>query len=141
MITIDLTMPFQIANILILIVIMNIVLYRPIRTILAEREKRISGLEKDVDEFNKNARLRLEEFDAKLNDARGRAKAELDTARGEAQSVGAEKLAGIRKEVDGKKAESLAQIQEQISKAGDELKGQVEGFASEMAGKVLGRAL
>jgi len=141
MITIDLTMPFQIANILILIVIMNIVLYRPIRTILAEREKRISGLEKDVDEFNKNARLRLEEFDAKLNDARGRAKAELDSARGEAQVVGAEKLAEIRKEVDGKKAESLAQIQAQITKAGDELKGQVEGFASEMAGKVLGRAL
>jgi len=65
MITIDLTMPIQIANMLILIVIMNIVLYRPIRTILAEREKRISGLEKDVDEFNKNAKLRLEEFDAR----------------------------------------------------------------------------
>jgi F-type H+-transporting ATPase subunit b len=141
MITIDLTMPIQIVNILILIVIMNIVLYRPIRTILAEREKRISGLEKDVDEFNKNARLRLEEFDAKLNGARSRAKTELDEARGEAQAAGAEKVAGIRKEVDGKKAESFAQIQVQITKAGDELKGQVEGFASEMAAKVLGRAL
>ncbi|MFO7605344.1 MAG: ATP synthase F0 subunit B [Desulfurivibrionaceae bacterium] len=141
MITIDLTMPIQIINVLILIVIMNIVLYRPIRTILAEREKRVSGLEKDVEEFNKNARLRLEEFDAKLNDARSRAKAELDQARGEAQAAGAEKVAGIRKEVDTRKAESLAQIQEQIGKAGEELKVQVEGFASEMAAKVLGRAL
>ncbi|MFN2367085.1 MAG: ATP synthase F0 subunit B [Desulfurivibrionaceae bacterium] len=141
MITIDLTMPIQIVNILILIVIMNIVLYRPIRTILAEREKRVSGLEKDVEEFNKNARMRLEEFDAKLNGARSRAKAELDQARGEAQAAGAEKVAGIRKEVDNRKAESLAQIQEQITKAGEELKGQVDGFASEMAAKVLGRAL
>ncbi len=141
MITIDLTMPIQIINILILIVIMNIVLYRPIRTILAEREKRVRGLEKDVEEFTKNARLRLEEFDAKLNDARSRAKAELDQARGEAQAAGAEKLAGIRKEVDNRKAESLAQIQEQITKAGEELKTQVEGFASEMAAKVLGRAV
>ena len=141
MITIDLTMPIQIANILILIVIMNIVLYRPIRTILAEREKRISGLEKDVDEFNKNAKLRLEEFDAKLNDARNKAKAELDGARSEAQGAGAEKLAGIRAEVDGKKAESLAQIQDQIAKAGEELKSQVAGFASEMAAKIMGRAV
>lgn len=141
MITIDLTMPIQIANILILIVIMNIVLYRPIRTILAEREKRINGLEKDVDEFNKNAKLRLEEFDAKLNDARSRAKAELDTARNEAQAGGSEKLAEIRKESDGKKAESLALIHDQIGKAGEELKGQVEGFATEMATKIMGRAL
>ncbi|MDF1577099.1 MAG: ATP synthase F0 subunit B [Desulfurivibrionaceae bacterium] len=141
MITIDLTMPIQIVNILILIVIMNIVLYRPIRTILAEREKRISGLEKDVDEFNKNARLRLEEFDAKLNDARSRAKAELDAARGAAQAAGATKVAEIRKEADSRKSESLARIQEQINQAGAELKGQVNGFAAEMAAKVLGRAL
>ena len=141
MITIDFTMPLQIANILILIVIMNIVLYKPIRTILAEREKRISGLEKDVDEFNKNAKLRLEEFDAKLNDARSRAKTELDTVRGETQAAGAEKLAEIRKEADAKKAESLSQIQEQFAKAGAELKGQVKGFASEITAKIIGRAL
>ncbi|MCK4839683.1 MAG: ATP synthase F0 subunit B [Desulfobulbaceae bacterium] len=141
MITIDFTMPIQIVNMLILIVIMNIVLYRPIRTILAEREKRISGLEKDVDEFNKNAKLRLEEFDAKLNDARSQAKAELDTARSEAQGAGAEKLAGIRKEADDKKAAGLAQIETQFATAGKELKGQVEGFASEMAAKIMGRAL
>lgn len=141
MITIDLTMPIQIANIIILIVIMNIVLYKPIRTILTEREKRISGLEKDVDEFNKNAKLRLEEFDAKLNGARSRAKTELDSVRGEAQAAGAEKLAEIRKGADAKKAESLAQIQDQFAKAGEELKGQVEGFASEMAAKIIGRAL
>ena len=141
MITIDMTMPIQIANMLILIVIMNIVLYKPIRTILIERAKRISGLEKDVDEFNKNAKLRLEEFDNKLNDARTRAKTELDSVRGEAQSAGAEKLAEIRKEADGKKAESLGQIKSQISAASDELKGQVEGFATEMAAKILGRAL
>ena len=141
MITIDLTMPIQIANVLILIVIMNIVLYKPVRTILIEREKRISGLEKDVEEFNKNAKLRLDEFDNKLNAARSLAKTRLDDVRGETQAAGAEKLAEIRKEADGKKAESLAQIQSQIKTASDELKGQVEGFATDMAAKILGRAM
>jgi F-type H+-transporting ATPase subunit b len=141
MITIDLTMPIQIINILILIVIMNIVLYRPIRTILAERNKRISGLEKDVEEFNKNARLRLEEFEAKLNAARSRAKAELDTVRGEAQAGGAEKLAAIRQEADGKKTAGLAEIQAQMGQAGQELKGQVAEFAAAMATKIMGRTI
>ena len=141
MITIDLTMPIQILNILIMIGVMNAVLYKPIRTILLEREKRVSTLEKDVEDFEENARLRLEEFDNKLNDARGKAKAELDRVRGEAQTAGSEKLAEIRKESDGKKAESLKQIQDEIAKAQTELKGQVEGFASEMAGKILGRAV
>ena len=141
MITIDLTMLIQIANILILIVIMNIVLYKPIRTILAEREKKISGLEKDVDEFHKNAKMRLVEFDAKLNDARTRGKAELDKFRGEALADGAEKLAEIRKEAEGRKGESLKQIQEQFTTASNELKGQVAGFANEMAAKIMGRAL
>ena len=141
MITIDLTMPIQILNILIMIGVMNAVLYKPIRTILLEREKRVATLEKDVEDFEENARLRLEEFDNKLNDARGKAKAELDRVRGEAQSAGSEKLAEIRKESDGKKAESLKQIQAEIAKAQTELKGQVDGFASDMAGKILGRAV
>lgn len=141
MITIDLTMLVQIANILILIVIMNIVLYKPIRTILAERDKKISGLEKDVDEFHKNAKLRLAEFDAKLNEARNRAKAQLDKFRGEAMADGADKLAASRKEADARKAESLKQVEEQFAKASAELKGQVAGFANEMAVKLMGRAL
>lgn len=141
MIDIDLTMPLQIANILILIVIMNVVLYKPIRTILAEREKRISGLEKDVEEFHKNAKLRLEEFDDKLNGARSRAKDEVDKVRSEAQAVGNEKLAEIRKEVEAYKAENLGRIRDEFAKAGQELQGQVGAFAGEIAGKIMGRAI
>jgi len=141
MIEIDLTMPFQIAFILIMIVIMNIVLYKPIRAILAEREKRIGGLEKDVDEFHKNAKLRLEEFDEKLNGARSRAKAELDRVRAETQAVGNEKVAELRKEVDARKAENQGLIQSEFAKAHQELQAQVDGFAREIAGKIIGRTV
>ncbi len=141
MITIDLTMPLQIVNILILIVIMNIVLYKPIRTILAEREKKIGGLEKDVEEFNKNAKLRLEEYDAKLNGARSKAKNEVDQVRGAAQASGNEKLAEIRKEVEAFKADNLAVIANEFAKASQELMAQAETFAKEIAGKVIGRAI
>lgn len=141
MIEIDLTMPFQIAFILIMIVIMNIVLYKPIRSILTERDKRIGGLEKDVEEFHKNAKLRLEEFDEKLNGARSRAKTELDRVRAETQAVGNEKVAEIRKEVEAHKAANQSLIQAEFARASQELQGQVGGFATEIAGKIIGRAV
>jgi F-type H+-transporting ATPase subunit b len=141
MIEIDLTMPFQIAFILIMIVIMNIVLYKPIRSILAERDKRIGGLEKDVEEFHKNAKLRLEEFDEKLNGARSRAKTELDRVRAETQAVGNEKVAEIRKEVEAHKASNQSLIQAEFARASQELQAQVGGFAKDIAGKIIGRAV
>ena len=141
MITIDLTMPIQIANILILIVIMNAVLYRPIRNILKERKKQVAGLEKDIETFNRNAKLRLEEFDQKIADARAKAKGEFETLKKAAQDEGNTQLGQVRQEVDSVKAEQLSQIKTQLTAAQQELKGQVSGFATEIAGKVLGRAL
>ena len=87
MITIDITMVIQIVNMLVLMVVLNAVLYRPIRTILDERDRRLAELEKEIATFNKNAELRLQEFDTKLNDARRQAKERLDAARGEAQEA------------------------------------------------------
>ena len=141
MITIDLTMLIQIANMLLLIVVLNAVLYKPIRAILEERQKKISGLDEGIDQFKKNAVLRLDEFGQKMKDARIRAKKEYEAARSAALAESTEKLAGIRKEVDAQKTGQLAEIEKQFAAAQAELQGQISGFASEMAGKVLGRAL
>ena len=141
MITIDLTMLIQIANMLLLIVVLNAVLYKPIRSIIEERQKKITGLDEGIDQFKKNAVLRQDEFGQKMKDARIRAKKEYETARNPALAESTEKLAGIRKEVDVQKTGQLAEIEKQFAVAQSELQGQISGFASEMAGKVLGRAL
>ncbi|HIJ79753.1 MAG: ATP synthase F0 subunit B [Desulfobulbaceae bacterium] len=141
MITIDLTMPLQIVNMLLLIVILNAVLYKPIRGILAERQKKIAGLGEGISNFTKNAELRLGEFEQKLKAARIKAKGEYEAARNEALSASNEKLAAIRKEIDAEKASQLGEIEKQFVAAQTELKGQVDGFATEMAGKILGRAV
>ncbi len=141
MITIDLTMLIQIANMLLLIVVLNAVLYKPIRSILEERQKKISGLDEGIDQFKKNGVLRLDEFAQKMKEARIRAKKEYEAARNAALAESTEKLAGIRKEVDAQKTAQLAEIEKEFAAAQAELQGQISGFANEMAGKVLGRAL
>ena len=141
MITVDITMPIHIINILILIVLLNAVLYRPVRSILKERKLKVQELDNDIDTFHKNAQLRAEEFDQKFRDARRNAKGEFDSARSEAQAVGAEKLQAIRDKSDKAKAEQMTQVAADVAAAEGTLKGQIEGFANDMAAKVLGRAL
>ncbi|MBU4262029.1 MAG: ATP synthase F0 subunit B [Proteobacteria bacterium] len=141
MITVDITMLIHVMNILFLIVVLNAVLYRPVRRILAERKQKITDLNTDVDTFNKNAKLRAEQFDQKFRDARRKAKAEFDAARNEAQEAGTEKLQQIKSESDKAKAAQLSTVASEVKAAEQALKGQVGSFATEMAGKVLGRAL
>ena len=140
MITVDLTMPIHIINMLLLIVVMNAVLYRPIRSILIERSKKIADLEKEIETFEKNSRQRLEEFDKKMAGARGKAKAEIEAVKAEAVGETSEKLAGVRSESDADKADQLGKLGKQVAAAQKSLKGQLDTFAGEMASKILGRA-
>ncbi|MBC8316760.1 MAG: ATP synthase F0 subunit B [Desulfobulbaceae bacterium] len=141
MITIDITMWIHIFNTLILIVVLNAVLYRPVRKILAERKQKLAELNNEIETFHSNAKQRAEEFDEKFREARRKAKSEFDSARSEAQAVGADKLQQIREESDKVKAEQLTQVSSEVAAAEKALKDQVDAFAGEMATKVLGRAV
>jgi F-type H+-transporting ATPase subunit b len=141
MIDIDITMPIQIANILIMIVVMNMVLYKPIRTILIDRQKKLGELNVEVETFNKNSKLRLEEFETKLGNARRQAQEKAESIRSKVQNESAEKIAGIRKEVDSAKSEQISLIEVQFAKAQQQLEGQIDVFANDMASKALGRTI
>jgi F-type H+-transporting ATPase subunit b len=141
MVTIDITMVIQMINIVVLMFLLNGVLYKPIKKILKERSEKMQGMQNEVAKFEQNARLRQEEVDAKMSKASGKAKAALDAARAEAQAAGDEKMASIKAEVDGLKDKQLAQINTQIGEARAGLKANLEGFATDMASKILGRAV
>lgn len=141
MITVDLTMPLHILNILILIAVMNAVLYRPVRGILRKRKEEVATMESDIVNFEKNAKLRVEEFDHKLNEARAKAKNQFDGVKKEAQDASNGKVAEIRKASDARKAEELGKIKGQAATAEQTLRSELDGFANEMASKILGRAL
>jgi F-type H+-transporting ATPase subunit b len=141
MITIDATMWIHILNILILIVVMNAVLYRPVRAMLKERQKEVATLETDIETFEKNSSLRLEEFEQKLAEARSGGKEEFDAVRGQAMSESSEKIAAVRLEADKEKSAGMADIASQFKQAKGELQNQLGSFAGDMAGKILGRAV
>jgi len=141
MITIDITLLIHIINMVVLMVVLNAILYKPVQSILQKRREKLETLNKDVEQFEQNARHRQKEVDKKMREASAKAKEALDTARGEAQAAGAEKLAAIRAEADSEKEKNLADIRTQIDSARKELQDGASGFARDMAGKILGRSL
>ena len=141
MITTDITLFIQIVNMVVLMFLLNGVLYKPIKNILKERSEKLQGMQENISKFEKNAKLRQEEVDAKMAKASGKAKAALDSARAEAQAVGDAKLAAIRAEADAAKEAKLAGLRAEIEDARAGLRSNLDGFANDMASKILGRSL
>jgi F-type H+-transporting ATPase subunit b len=141
MITTDITLFIQIVNMVVLMFLLNGVLYKPIKNILKERSERLRGMQENISKFEKNAKLRQDEVDAKMAKASGRAKSALDSARAEAQAAGDAKLKAIRSEADSAKEAKLAELRAQIESARTSLQSNLQGFAADMASKILGRSL
>ncbi len=141
MITTDITLFIQIVNMVVLMFLLNGVLYKPIKNILKERSERLRGMQENISKFEKNAKLRQDEVDAKMAKASGRAKTALDSARAEAQAAGDAKLKTIRSEADSAKEAKLAELRAQIESARTSLQSDLQGFAADMASKILGRSL
>jgi len=55
---------------LILLVILNTILYKPIRRLLEERASRMSSIQGDVEKYERNAEQLLKDFEMKLAEAR-----------------------------------------------------------------------
>ncbi len=141
MITTDITLFIQIVNIIVLMLLLNGVLYKPIRKIIRERSEKLRGMQGEISDFEKSASLRQAEVDAKMATASGKAKRALDSARADAQASGDEKLSAIKAEAEAGKESKLAEIRSQIEGARTSLQSNLDGFASEMASKILGRSL
>ena len=141
MITMDITLVLQVLNMIILMFLLNGVLYKPVKRILRERAEKQQEMQGEIAKFEKNARLRQQEVDEKMAKASGRAKAALDSARAEAQAAGDQKLGAIKAEAEASKESQLADIRTQIENAKAGLKANLDGFATDMASKILGRSL
>ncbi len=141
MITMDITLVIQVLNMIVLMFLLNGVLYKPVKRILKERAEKQQGMQGEIAKFDKNARLRQQEVDEKMAKASGRAKAALDSARAEAQAAGDQKLGDIKAEAEAGKEKQLADIRSQIDNARAGLQANLDGFANDMASKILGRSL
>lgn len=140
MIELNWTFFAQFANFAIILTILNLVLYRPIRGIIRKRAEVMGQKLHSIEEFTAEAEGKLENYRAALSGARTEAqqirlslKEEGVVAENSVLSAAgaeaAEKIAAARKDIEGQKQAALKS-----------LRGTVNAYAKEVAGKVLSRA-
>ena len=141
MISVDITLFIHIINMIVLMIVLNRVLYKPILDIMDQRQENLDDLSDDVEKFERRSAIRRMEVDKKMQAASAKAKKALDAARSHAAAEGADKIASIRQEADQEKEKQLAEIKSSFDTARQELLGDVEAVAQEMAAKILRRSV
>jgi F-type H+-transporting ATPase subunit b len=140
-IKLDWTLFLQFANFMILMAVLNVLLFKPLRAALKARKATIEGCRTKVQDIDEQVQAQIARYEAQLQEARlqgAQARAALRKAAqseesrivGEASQSSAVKLQTIKE-----------QIQAEASTARKILRDETETLAKEIAGKVLGRAV
>lgn len=141
MIKLDWTLFLQFANFMILMVVLNVLLYKPLRAALKARKETIEGCRAKVQDIEEQVQAQIASYEAQLQEARlqgAQARAALRKAAHEEES----RILGEAKQSAAMKIQVIKeQIQAEASAARQTLRSQTETLAKDIAGKVLGRTV
>lgn len=141
MVSVDSSLIIQIINFILLIWIMNIVLYRPVREMLRKRGKRVAGLEENIEKFHATAREKEAEFAEGIKSARTRGLKEKEALLQEAEAEEKE----IIGKINAKAQEELAKVRENVAREAESVRStlmrEVDAFARDIGHKILGRTV
>lgn len=141
MLNIDGTLLLQIANFLVLLLILNLILFKPIRRILSERENEMNSRQKTIDGFLDKAGKNENDIEEGMVQARkeGYAEKEILKAQGleEEKGILQEAGAGVEQKLGAAKKE----IEAKVAAARETLEAQIGSFSDELAQKILGRSI
>ena len=139
MVSVDGSIVVQIVNFLLLIWIMNMVLYKPIRKVLQERKEKINGLQSDIDGSAQQVQSKADAYTEGVRQARAAGQKEKEALM---QAAVEEEKAIIGKINDSAQAE-LKEVKEKIAQEMGTVKAsleeEVDAFADAIGKKILGR--
>lgn len=131
----------QIINFIFLIWVLNLILYKPIRSVLIQRKEKISGLEEGIEAFDRDAAEKEDAFASGIKDARANGLKEKEAL----LTAAAEEERKIIEKINKNAQADLAEVREKIAKdaqaAKTSLLQEIDGFANAIGEKILGRAV
>lgn len=141
MLKIDYTLFIQIANFLLLLFLLNIFLYKPIRKILIQRSEEVKSFEGTIADFQAQAARFNKELEENASAANQEGLKEREKLKGE----GLEGEKGLLREANTSSAEMIDQarkdINHKVAEARRSLETELESFSRELAQRVLGRSV
>lgn len=141
MIELNLAFVVQLINFGILVLVLNIFLYKPIRKVLADRRAVIDSARDKTASVDEQVQAKMAQYEARLRDAKAGAGATRAEALKQAQVEETAVLEKARKEA----SESLASIRTKVAKEATDarvlLRQQAEALSGDICEKILGRSL
>ena len=141
MINIDLAILIQLVNFLVLMLVLNIFLYKPIRKVLAERQGRIAEAKARAEGVDLDVQGKMAEYEARLKAMKSGAADERGALVKEAQAEETAILEAARKEA----TDTLSAIKSRVAKESADarvlLQEQARALSVDICEKVLGRSL
>jgi F-type H+-transporting ATPase subunit b len=137
----DWTVFVQIFNFLLLVYLLNLVLFRPLRRGLRDRMSTLAGYEGDIAQLTEGEQGVLARVQEGLTEARREGLSRREAMRGEGAQAEASLLEQVKREVDEEWAKMEKKIKDDVGKARKALKAQAQEFAKTLAAKIVGREL
>jgi F-type H+-transporting ATPase subunit b len=141
MINIDGSLFIQIANFLLIMILLNYVLYRPIRGIVKERRAKFEAFESNIGDLTERADGRVKEIETKLVEAKREGFSRKDEIKGTGVEEEKKIIEAASTQAEAEVQKVQDQIKGEITQARDQLKAEIDMFSKELAEKVLGRSL
>lgn len=141
MIELNWTLLLQFVNFVVLLFILNLLLYRPLRRLMQERQQTVDGSYRKAREMEGEIATKMEHYQQRLQEAKRRGHQERTELRQgalteenrllvEARNTAAEQVQTIR-----------TQVATETAGARQTLKKETQALAARVAGKVLGRSI
>jgi F-type H+-transporting ATPase subunit b len=141
MIDIDWTLYAQIINFLLLVFLLNVVLFRPIRNALKERQAKLLAQETEINLLTDQGRSLEDEIKEELAAARRAGAGARETLKQEGVQAEATLLEEVKRQAELEWATVEKKIKADMAKARKSLQTQTQSFAQLLATKILGREL
>ncbi len=139
MLKFDITLLVQIVEAIVLAFLLNILLIKPVMSVINERKNQFKVLEKEIDDLIKEAEEGLRNYQEALNQARMEGLQKREAIKDEARRLEREELARVMKEVEAQKKEWERVFKEEFAKLREAVLSQREFFATLIVEKLLGR--
>jgi F-type H+-transporting ATPase subunit b len=141
MIDIDWTLYAQIINFLLLVFLLNVVLFRPIRKGLRDRQAKLLAQEAEINVLTDQGRSLEDEIKEELAAARRAGAGARETLKQEGAQAEVTLLEEVKRQVELEWATVEKKIKADMAKARKSLQTQTQSFAQLLATKILGREL
>ena len=135
----DLSVGWVIVFVLVLSVVLDRLLFRPVMRVMSEREGAIRSARELAESSRARAQSASDEFEAKTRSARAEIYRQMDEKRRAALDRRAEIVANTRREVERSMADATRRVRAQAAAARAELERDADTLATIIVERVLGR--